>query len=107
MWLSLTGSLAGGGSSLFTLPPSSPTPEPSPSTSSEPSVSESPQPTPTPSETSASPSPAPTVTVTQTAQPVAAESMKLDADQFGVLLVSAVLVVMLLTAILFAQMRRP
>jgi hypothetical protein len=33
--------------------------------------------------------------------------VKLDADQFSVLTVALVLVVMMLTATLFAQMRRP
>lgn len=76
-----------------------------PLTTSEPSASATPT---SPGETSPSPSPAPTVTVTQTAaaEPLP-ESMKLDGEQFGVMQVSFVLMILFLAAILFAQMRKP
>jgi hypothetical protein len=47
------------------------------------------------------------VTVTETVQPSAPDSVTLNESQFGVFQVGIVLIVLFLTAILFAQMRRP
>lgn len=106
-----TGFLASGSLPLQPLPDTTPQPtseqsaEPQP-TSEPTSTAPASEPTATPSE---SPTPQPTVTVTETvqAEPSGPQAVIVDSDQFSVFMVSAVLVVMFLAAILFAQMRRP
>lgn len=95
------------GHSIIGIGPLVVTPSPSPSTSSS-SPPPSSEPTATASP-SGDPSPQPTVTVTQTVAPTSTgpSTVSLDGEQWGPLIIGIVLVVMLLTAILFSQMKRP
>lgn len=73
-----------------------------------PQVDPTPTDTATPTGTpSSDPSPAPTVTVTTTAAPTGPQPVTLDPEQYTGITVGLVLAVLLLAAVLVAQMKRP
>jgi|SRR6476661_1660558 len=84
---------------VLKVPLTSPAPSPGVTQGPTPSATASPS-------TTATPTPAPTVTVTQTVT-TTAESIKLDGEQFTGITAGLVLVLLLLAALVVAQMKRP